>query len=395
MLAVGNCKLLATQGGNAIYAPAGGGVGHTFAVTLKPQTITFNPISDVKYGVAPFGIDPTTTANGLTVNLASLTPTICTLSSATSPATVTVIGAGTCTIKATQPGNSSYYAAAAPVTQSFTVGKKPQTITFAVIPNQFVGAVNVPLTATSNSGLAVTISSQSPSICTVAGTATVAGTGYTANMLAVGNCKLLATQGGNAIYAPAGGGVGHTFAVTLKPQTITFNPIADVTYGVAPFGIDPTTSANGLTVNVASTTPAICTLSSATSPATVTAIAAGTCTIKATQPGNNSYYAAATPVTNSFTVHWETQSITFARIPNPPLTDGTITVNPTSSVTSLQVALTSSTTGVCTVGSYTAGTGYTVNLLAVGNCSLTATQKGTSGISAAAAVGHTFQVTAH
>jgi hypothetical protein len=305
-----------------------------------------------------------------------------------------VIASGTCTIRATQPGNSSYYAAATPVTQSFKVDYESQSIAFKAIADQLVGAANVPLTATSSSGLPVTIVSQSTSICTVAGTATAAGTGYTANMLAAGNCKLLATQAGTSSVSAAGA-VGHTFAVSLNPQTITFNPISAVTYGVAPFGIDPTTTANGLTVNLASTTPTICTLSSATSPATVTAIGAGLCTIKATQPGDNLYYAAATTVTQSFTVHWETQSITFAAIPNPPLTEKSIVVNPTSSIASLQVVLTSETTGVCTVGNYTAGRGYTVNLKAVGNCQLVATQPGTSGISAAAAVGHTFQVTAH
>jgi hypothetical protein len=66
------------------------------------------------------------------------------------------------------------------------------------------------------------------------------------------------------------------------------------------------------------------------------------------------------------------------------LTAGSIIVNPTSSIPGLQVALSSSTTGICTVGSYVSGTGYTVNLLAGGNCSLKATQPGTSGSSSPA-----------
>ncbi|MGA3127464.1 MAG: protease pro-enzyme activation domain-containing protein [Candidatus Korobacteraceae bacterium] len=370
------------------YASATGSV--LINVNTASQTITFPNPGAQPYGAARFQVSASA-SSGLPVSFTSNNLSICTVSGNT--VTPSVVG-GMCSLTATQGGNGNYLAAA-PVTQIFRVGKEPQTITFNVIPDQFVGATNVPLTATSNSGLAVTIASQSPSICTVAGTPTVAGTGYTANMLAVGNCKLLATQYGNAIYAPAGGGVGHTFAVSLNPQTITFNPISDVTYGVAPFGISASTTANGLTVNLASLTPTICTLSSATSPAMVTGIAAGLCTIQATQPGDGSYYAAAKPVTQSFTVHWETQSITFAAIPNPPLTEKSIVVNPTSSIASLQVVLTSETTGVCTVGNYTAGRGYTVNLKAVGNCQLVATQPGTSGISAAAAVGHTFQVTAH
>jgi hypothetical protein len=214
MLAAGNCKLLATQAGTSSVSAAGA-VGHTFAVSLTPQTITFNTLPAVTYGIAPFAISASTTAHGLTVNLASTTPLVCTLSHSASPATVTVIASGSCTIQATQPGNSSSYAAATPVTRSFNVDKKAQSITFNTISDQLVGAVGVPLTATSTAGLPVTITSQSTSICTVAGTATVAGTGYTATMLAVGNCKLLATQTGTSGVSAAGA-VGHTFDVAAK-----------------------------------------------------------------------------------------------------------------------------------------------------------------------------------
>jgi subtilase family serine protease len=394
MLAVGNCKLLAMQVGSGNYATAGGGVGHTFEVSLNPQTITFNALPAVAYGVAPFAISASTTAHALTVDLASTTPLVCTLSSSTSPATVTVIASGTCTIRATQPGNSSYYAAATPVTQSFKVDYESQSIAFKAIADQLVGAANVPLTATSSSGLPVTIVSQSTSICTVAGTATAAGTGYTANMLAAGNCKLLATQAGTSSVSAAGA-VGHTFAVSLTPQTITFNTLPAVTYGIAPFAISASTTAHGLTVNLASTTPLVCTLSHSASPATVTVIASGSCTIQATQPGNSSSYAAATPVTRSFNVDKKAQSITFNTISDQLV--GAVGVPLTATSTAgLPVTITSQSTSICTVaGTATvAGTGYTATMLAVGNCKLLATQTGTSGVSAAGAVGHTFDVAA-
>ena len=79
-------------------------------------------------------------------------------------------------------------------------------------------------------------------------------------------------------------------------QTITFGPLSGVTIGVAPFTISATVTSS-LTVSFTSTTAAVCTVAGTT----VTILAVGTCSITATQAGNSTY-AAATPVTQSFTV---------------------------------------------------------------------------------------------
>ena len=80
----------------------------------------------------------------------------------------------------------------------------------------------------------------------------------------------------------------------LASQTITFGGLPNVTLGVAPFTISATAS-SGLAVSFASSTPVVCTVSGSQ----VTVVAVGTCTIQATQAGNTKY-AAATPVTQSF-----------------------------------------------------------------------------------------------
>jgi hypothetical protein len=87
-----------------------------------------------------------------------------------------------------------------------------------------------------------------------------------------------------------------TPGAALMMQTITFAVLSNVTLGVPPFTITATAS-SGLTVTFTSTTPSICTVSGNT----VTIVAVGTCSITASQAGN-SIYAAATPVTQSFTV---------------------------------------------------------------------------------------------
>jgi sugar lactone lactonase YvrE len=80
-------------------------------------------------------------------------------------------------------------------------------------------------------------------------------------------------------------------------QTITFGALSNVTVGVAPFSISATAS-SGLTVTFTSTTTSVCSVSGTT----VTILATGPCSITASQAGNATY-AAATPVTQSFTVN--------------------------------------------------------------------------------------------
>jgi hypothetical protein len=66
-----------------------------------------------------------TASSGLAVSFSSTTTAVCTVTGAT----VTLIAAGTCTIQASQAGNSTY-SAALPVSQSFAVIAASQVITF-------------------------------------------------------------------------------------------------------------------------------------------------------------------------------------------------------------------------------------------------------------------------
>jgi len=165
----------------------------------------------------------------------------------------------------------------------------PQTITFNNPGAQTVGTP-LTLSATASSGLTVSFTSPTISVCTVSGT--------TATFLTAGTCTIQARQPGNSTYAAASS-VTQSFAVntaTQQLQTITFNDPGTQTVGT-PLTLSATAS-SGLTVSFASSTTSICTVSGTTG----TFVAAGTCTIQATQAGN-SEYNAATPVNQSFTVN--------------------------------------------------------------------------------------------
>jgi hypothetical protein len=108
----GTCSIQASQPGNTLYLAAMP-VTQSFTV-LATQTITFNAIPTQTQGT---NLTLSATASSsLPVSFASLTTSVCTVSGNTASLT----GTGTCSIQASQAGNSTY-APASPVTQSFTV----------------------------------------------------------------------------------------------------------------------------------------------------------------------------------------------------------------------------------------------------------------------------------
>ena len=364
VLALGTCEIAANQAGNSQYAAAAT-AAHTFAVTLAQQTITFAALPDQTYGAAPFSVGATA-SSGLAISFASTTPSACTVSGST----VTLVASGACTIQATQPGNTDY-AAAPPVSQTFTVHHQPQTITFAALPGLTYTATPFAVSATASSGLPVSFTSTTPSICAVSGN--------NVTLLSIGTCGITATQPGNAIYAAAPASA-HTFAVTSSQQAVTFAALPDQTYGAAPFTLSASAS-SGLPVSFASTTPSVCTVSAST----VSLLAIGTCTISATQAGNADY-TAAPAVSESFTVHHEPQTISFAGLPAVPFSAGPLTVSASAS-SGLPVSFASSTPSICSVS------GNSVTLLGLGTCEIVATQAGNNQYASAPASAHTFAVT--
>ncbi|GAB4127398.1 MAG: hypothetical protein Fur0040_10250 [Sideroxydans sp.] len=194
---------------------------------------------------------------------------------------------------------------------------QPQSIQFAPPPALFVhGTATVSATATS--GLPVSYSSLTPSVCMVD-----SSTGLVTS-LAVGSCIIAADQAGNADFAPATQ-VTQSIDTAYDPnQTITPGPLpALVQYGTA---FIAATATSGLPVSYSSLTPSVCTVDSSTG--LVTSLAAGTCTLTASQPGDT-YYHAAPPVTLTLTIPTWTGPIT---VPDPPRNVGASLDNPANGV---------------------------------------------------------------
>ena len=277
-LALGTHSLSAYYAGNSNYA-ASTSASLSQAVTLPlPQTIKFGSLGNGTVGLGSFTLNATA-SSGLTVTFASNSPSICTVSGVT----VTLVATGTCSITASQSGNS-VYGAATPVTRSFTV-LAAQTITFGALNNVILGTSPFAVSATASSGLPVSFASNSTSVCAVSVNIVT--------ILSIGTCSITAGQSGNSVYGVATP-VTRSFAV-LAAQTITFGAFNNITFGTSPFAISATAS-SGLPVSFASNSTSVCTVS----VNIVTVLSIGTCSITASQSGN-SVYGAATPVTRSFT----------------------------------------------------------------------------------------------
>ena len=280
-------NVLGNAGSQVINQVSIAGGGSASSTSTDPtliglaQNITFSPLSSVVYGVAPITVNPTSTS-GLAVNLASSTAAVC----AVTTFTITIVGGGVCTLVASQPGNS-VYGVASPVTQSFAVNPANQTIAFATIPGVTLPSPAFSIGASASSGLQVTFTSNTPSVCLV-------NEGPTVIPLVAGMCTIAASQYGNASYnaAPT---VTQSFAIK-NPQTISFTAISSVAVSAGTVALTASAS-SGLPVGFTSNTATTCTVAGIT----VTLVSSGVCSITASQPGN-AIFGAAAMVTVSFNV---------------------------------------------------------------------------------------------
>ncbi len=129
-----------------------------------------------------------TASSGGPVTFSTNTPAVCSANGDT----LSLLTAGECSVTATQAGYQGY--GLATQSQLFVIPKQPQV--FTKFPNpgwQPLGGAPVQLSATINTGLALTFTSKTPAVCSVSGT----------TMTALGNglCTVTATQAGTDIYA--------------------------------------------------------------------------------------------------------------------------------------------------------------------------------------------------
>jgi sugar lactone lactonase YvrE len=350
----GTVVLQASQVAAGNYAA--GTQNATFTVAAATPTITFT-VANHTYGNAPFAVSATSNSSGaITYSVVSGPATI-------SGSTVTLTGAGTVVLQASQAAAGNY--AAATQNATFTVAAVAPTITFAVA-NQTFGATPFTVAATSNSSGSFTYS-------VVSGPATVSGS--TVTLTGIGTVVLQASEVAAGNYLS--GTQNATFTVAAGAPTITFT-VANQTYGAAPFTVAATSNSTGaITYSVVSGPATI-------SGSTVTLTAAGSVVLQASQAAAGNFLAGTQNA--SFTVAEESQTITFAA-PASPVNYGVAPISLSASASSGLAVVFSVLSGPASVS------GSTLTITGAGTVVVAADQSGnTTTYAAAAEVTHSITV---
>ena len=336
----------------ASQAAAGGYTATTattsFTVSGATPTLTFAAILNQTYGVAPFAVSATSNSTGAITFSVIGGPAII------SGSTVTITGAGTVTLQASQAAAGAYPAAT--TTISFNVAAATPTLSFAAIPNQTYGVAPFAVSATSNSTGAITFS-------VIGGPAIISGS--TVTITGAGTVTLQASQAAAGAYPAATTTI--SFNVAAATPTLSFASIPNQTYGVAPFTVVATSNSTGAITYSMISGPATI------SGSTVTVTGAGPVTLQASQAAAGGY--TATTATTSFNVSGATPTLAFASIPNqtygaPPFTV-VATSNSTGAITYSVIS------GPATVS------GNAVSITGVGTVTLQASQAAAGGYTAA------------
>ncbi len=351
----GQCTVTASQDGNADYNAATP-VARTFAIAKAGQQIIFNAPADKKFGDADFNVTATASSQ-LTVSFAAIGN--CTVSGTL----VHLTGAGQCSVTASQDGNADY-SAATPLARAFQIAKADQQISFNALSNKTVGDADFNVSAAASSNLAVAFAAGGS--CTL--------TGALVHLTGAGQCTITASQDGDANFNPAAA-VARTFAIAKADQQITFDVLADKSFGDADFNVSANASSK---LSVVFSANGNCTLAGTQ----VHLTGAGQCTINASQDGDDKYNPAAS-VARSFTIAKAAQQITFDLLSDKTLGDADFNISATAS-SSLPVAFVAA--GNCTLNN------TQVHLTEVGQCTITALQDGNADYNPATAIARSFAI---
>lgn len=283
VVAPGQCTIDANQAGSGNYNAAPQ-VEQTFSIAQKTVHVDATPDGKM-YGM----IDPNVTADyvlratdfvGSDTAAAVTGVAVCSLASHGADGG-TYSGAITCTPGTLSAGNYTFVQGTA---ADFTISPANQSISFPAPSGVKYGDPDSALGATASSGLPVSYTSKTSSVCTIAS--------GKLHVVTTGQCTIDADQAGNANYnaAPT---MEQTFTIGREAQAISFSSTPPSS---ALFGGTYTPAASGgasgnavaFTIDPSSAAGACRLLAGQ-----VRFIGPGLCVIDANEPGNADYSAAA------------------------------------------------------------------------------------------------------
>jgi hypothetical protein len=195
-------------------------------------------------------------------------------------------GTGSCAVSASKASDANYKSVDSGA-HAVTVHKADQDALSVTSPNSGTFNQSYDIVTSGGSGTgAVSFDVGGSTACAIV-------TGKLKITSGTGSCAVSASKAADDNYNLVSS-AAHPVTVNKAAQTITFNALANKKLGDPDFAVTATAS-SGLTVSFNSQTAGVCTVSGGT----VHILAVGTCTIRASQAGNDNY-SAATSVDQSF-----------------------------------------------------------------------------------------------
>jgi hypothetical protein len=172
----------------------------TLVISTGTQTITFGTLSSHTYGDAPFTVSASS-SSGFPVSFSAGSTDQCTVAGNT----VTITGAGSCTLTASQGGNVNYNPATS-VSQSFTIARAPTTATVTSSVNASIVKQGVTLKVKVTSGAGtpggtVTITDGATTLAAGVQLDSTGSASVTTAALSAGTHSITASYSGNANFA--------------------------------------------------------------------------------------------------------------------------------------------------------------------------------------------------
>ena len=364
------CTIKAEQAGNASWAAATA-TTRSFNYMRKNQSLTFNLASSRYIGGAPTQLVATATS-GLPVSFTTTTPTTCSISQVDSKTVLSLLAvpstnSALCSVTAAQAGDGTFRAASSWI----------RTISWMKEPTAFKWNLSAPLNVTGvkasisvysavQSSLAelnggstpLTVSSTTPTICTVSnptyiGTS-VAHTEVTVKAIWNGTCRLSVSFAGNTHWLPSSTTFAASVSSVTAPQTganaaqyITFLTIPNREYG--PGLVLTAVSTSRLPITYTSLTPQNCMILALPNNVFAVQSASGasgdgvSCSVQASQPGNSAWAPAAS-ITRTFTWNRGAMAIRVTALSGSRVAAGPYSI--TSSISHTNSALNSGLTSL-------------------------------------------------
>jgi gliding motility-associated-like protein len=315
---------------------------------IDPTISNFNAINKV-YGSAPFTVTaPSSNSNGsFTYSISD--PNVATINDSI----ITIVGAGTASITATQAGNNNFTNNNNTISANITVSKATPTQSGFNNMNKIIGDADFALTnPNSNSTGGFTFTSSDTNIATV--------TGNMVSIVSTGTVTITATQSADNNYDAKS--ITATLNITKPNPTLSNFGNIIKTYGDADFIItDPTSNSNGNFTYTSSNTNIASIVGS-----TISIIGSGTVTITASQASTSSYNAGV--ISATITINKANPSLTGFNSINKTFGDGSFSITAPNSNSNGIFTYASSNTSVATIS------GTTISIVGAGTATITATQ---------------------